>query len=68
MEDEGSTALEAVTRQMVKTQQTENTYCVAVNFRVCELVTVLQLPVVTFCKSSINPIPNSNPVYSHSYT
>jgi hypothetical protein len=39
-----------------------------VNCRVCEIAITLQLLVVTFRKSSINPITNSNPVYSHSYT
>jgi hypothetical protein len=63
---EGSTALEAVTRQrLVKTQQTD---CAVVNCGVCELTIALQLLVITISKCSINPITNPNPAYSHSYT
>jgi hypothetical protein len=32
-----------------------------VNCRVCELATALWLLLVTFCKSSVNPITNPNP-------
>jgi hypothetical protein len=39
-----------------------------VHCRMCEIETALYLRVVTICKCSINPITNSNPVYSHSYT
>jgi hypothetical protein len=42
MEAEESTTLGAVTRrQLVKTQQTERTVCVAVNCKVCESAIVL---------------------------
>jgi hypothetical protein len=40
----------------------------AVNFRVCELATALQLLVVMMCKWSVTPITNPNPDYSQSYT
>jgi hypothetical protein len=33
------------------------------NCRVCELAITLQVLVVTFCKVSVNPITNPNPVY-----
>jgi hypothetical protein len=36
-----------------------------VNSGMCELATALQLHVVTICKCSINPITDTNPVYSH---
>jgi hypothetical protein len=61
-EAEEATALKAVTRrQPVKIQKTEKNS----NCSVCELALELQLFVITFCKSSINPITNLNPVYSH---
>jgi hypothetical protein len=44
----------------------EELVCAVVNCRVCELVISLWLLVVTFCGSSINPIINPNPIYSHS--
>jgi hypothetical protein len=40
-EVEEATALEAVTRQLVKTQETENVMCSVVNCRVCELAIAL---------------------------
>jgi hypothetical protein len=62
--------LEAVTRQrLVKTQLAEKTYvCTVVNCRVCDLTIALWLLAVTFCTSSVNPISNPNPVYSHTHT
>jgi hypothetical protein len=38
---------------------------VTVIFRVCKLVSLLQLFVVTICKWSINPVLNPNPVCSN---
>jgi hypothetical protein len=35
-----------------------------VNHIVCELAIALELLVFTFCKISINPITNPNPIYS----
>jgi hypothetical protein len=68
-EVEGFTALEAVTRQrLVKLQQTEDLVRAVVDCRVCELVTALQLLVVTICKCSVNPITIPNPIYSHTNT
>jgi hypothetical protein len=46
----------------------ENFVRALVNCRVCELALVLLLSVVTFCKSSINPVSNPNTVYSHTHT
>jgi hypothetical protein len=37
-----------------------------VNCSACELVTALELLVVTIFKSPVNPITNPNPVCSHS--
>jgi hypothetical protein len=65
-EDEEATTLEAVTRrQPVKKQQTEDFVRAVVNCRVCEKALALQLLVVTFCKSTIYPITNPNPIYGH---
>jgi hypothetical protein len=53
-------------RHLVKTQQTENLVCDAVNCGVCELAIALYFLVVMICKCSINPITNPHPVYNHS--
>jgi hypothetical protein len=42
--------------------------CTCCNELQCQLAIALQLPVVTICKCLINPITNSNSVYSHSIT
>jgi hypothetical protein len=39
--------------------------CVVVNCRMSELVTALELLVITICESPINLITNPNPVHSH---
>jgi hypothetical protein len=65
-EAEVATALEAVTRrQPVMIKQTKDFVRAAVNYRMCELALALELFVIAFCKSSINPIINPNPIYSH---
>jgi hypothetical protein len=43
----------------------EDLASVVVRSQVCELVRMLQLCVVTICKSLINPIVNPDPVSSH---
>jgi hypothetical protein len=48
------------------TADREDLVSAVVNCRVCELVIVLELLVVTICECSINPIINPNPVCSHS--
>jgi hypothetical protein len=60
--------LEAVTRGMVKTQLTENLVCAVGNCRVFEIAIVLQVLVVMSCKCPINPLTNTNPIYSHTHT
>jgi hypothetical protein len=66
-EAEEATALETVTRQPEKTQQSEKTLSAAVvNCRVCGSAIALDLFVVTICKCSIIPITNPNPVCSQS--
>lgn len=55
--------LEAVTRELVKTQLTERIKC---NCSVCEIVTVLELLVVTGGKRPLYPITNLYPTFSHS--
>jgi hypothetical protein len=54
-EAEEAMVLEAVTRQLVTTQQTEE--CCS-QLRVCEKVTALHLLVVMLCMCTINPIIN----------
>jgi hypothetical protein len=48
----------------------EDFMCVVITviFGVCNSVRLLQLPVVTIHKWSINPVTNPNPVESHSNT
>jgi hypothetical protein len=59
--------LEAATKQqLVKTvREWENLLCPTVIREVCRTVSVSSI-VGTSCKSPINPITNSNPVYSYS--
>jgi hypothetical protein len=59
--------LEAATKQrLVKTvTDWEELVCPIVICEVCRTVRAKSLLVVTICKSSINPITNPNPVYSH---
>jgi hypothetical protein len=49
-EAEEATALEAITRRLVKTQQTEDLVYAIMNCRACELAIALKLLVVTLCK------------------
>jgi hypothetical protein len=49
----------------VMTQPTEELVRAIVNCRMCKLAIALWLLVITFCKCSINPIINANPVYGH---
>jgi hypothetical protein len=66
-EAEEATALKAVRRrQQMMIQQAKKQ--AVMNYTARELELGLYLFVVTFCKSSMNPISNSNPVHSHSYT
>jgi hypothetical protein len=50
------------------TEDWEDLVCAVVKCRVCELMIVLLLLVVTICKYSVNPITYPNPVYIHTYT
>jgi hypothetical protein len=51
----------SITRQwLVKTQHTQKTVSAVVNCKVCELVMLIWLPVLTVWKCSINPITNPN--------
>jgi hypothetical protein len=45
--------------------QWEDLVHAVVNCIVCELAIALELLVVTFCKNSMNPTDDTNPVYSH---
>jgi hypothetical protein len=47
------------------TQDWKDLVCAMENCKMCELAIVLQLIVVMFHKSIINPITNANPMFSH---
>jgi hypothetical protein len=57
--------LEAVTSGMVKVADWEELVHYAMNCRVCDIATALELIVVMSCKVEINPTTNPNPDYSH---
>jgi hypothetical protein len=46
----------------------EDLVCAVLNCRMCEWAIALLLLAVPICKSSINPITNPNPLYSHNHT
>jgi hypothetical protein len=67
-EDGGRPPLEVATRQRLgKTENDFKCAVVTVIFGVCNSGRLSKVLVFTFCKYSINPITNPNPVYRHSY-
>jgi hypothetical protein len=63
---EESMTLEAITRQPVKTQQTEKSErMLVVNCRMCGLAIALLLIFVTNLKRLINPVTSPIPIYTH---
>jgi hypothetical protein len=62
-----STLFGVVTQQRLVIRNWGELVCAVIRSRLCELAKVLQLPVVTICKSSVNLITSINPMSIHKH-